>query len=77
MSAADRAADLRAEADALDALAGLESNLAAAKDAYHANPSSNTSAARQTAMDELREARSLTRATGVTVAGDAYVVGEA
>ncbi|TDD54572.1 hypothetical protein E1286_05110 [Nonomuraea terrae] len=73
MSSAERAADLRAQADALDALASLEAELTAAKAAYTANPNPETLAAKRAAMDNIREARSLTRTEGVSVGGDAYV----
>lgn len=73
MSSADRAADLRAQADALDALAGLESDLSAAKQAYADHPNEDTRAAKRTAAVALRAARQTYRPEGVTVGGDAYV----
>lgn len=65
-SSAERAAQLRAEADALEALAGLESNLLAAKESGDRDEISE-------AAQALRDARSLTRTEGVTVGGDAFV----
>ncbi|OPG13641.1 hypothetical protein [Microbispora sp. GKU 823] len=76
MSTADRVAELRAQADALEALAGLEADLAEAKAAYDANPNEETKAARDQAMQALRDARALTRTDGVSVGGDAYQVEE-
>lgn len=67
MSSADRAAELRAEADALDTLAQLEADLLDAKQ-------SGDRAAIRAASEALREARSLTRSEGTTVGGDAFVV---
>jgi hypothetical protein len=65
-SSAERAAQLRAEADALEALAGLESDLLAAKE------NGDQDEIREAAQ-ALRDARSLTRSEGTTVGGDAYV----
>jgi hypothetical protein len=73
MSSADRAAELRSQADALEALAGLEADLMAAKQAYTSNPTVETRAAKQAAAVALREARALTRPENTTVGGDAYV----
>lgn len=72
-TSADRAAALRAEADALDALAVLETDLLAAKAAHAKDPTEETKAAKTAASLALREARSLTRSEGVSVGGDAYV----
>lgn len=66
MSSADRAAELRAQADALEALAGLEQQLLDAK------ASGDQTAVRE-AAEALREARSLTRSEGVSVGGDAFI----
>jgi len=65
-SSADRAAQLRAQAAALDALAGLEEDLLNAK-------ASSDKEAVTAAAEALREARSLTRTEGVSVGGDAFV----
>lgn len=73
MSAADRAAELRAKADALDALARFETDLLAAKAAHAEDPTEETKAAKTAASLALLEARSLTRSEGVSVGGDAYV----
>lgn len=75
-SSAERAAELRAQADALDAMAGLEEDLSAAKAAYYDDPTEENKAAKVAAALALREARSLTRSDGVSVGGDAYVVEE-
>jgi hypothetical protein len=74
-SSADRAAQLRAEADALEALAGLEDDLKAAKAAYDQNPSVENAAAKQDIAERLRAARAATRPEGVSVGGDAFVDG--
>lgn len=76
MSTADRAAELRAQADALEALAGLEADLATTKAAYEATPTEETKAAREAAMQALRDARALTRTDGVSVGGDAFITEE-
>ena len=65
-SSADRATALRAEADALEALAGLEADLLSAK-------ASGDRAAIDEAADALREARSQARPEGISVGGDAFV----
>lgn len=75
MSSADRAARLRAEADALEALAGLEDELKAAKAAYLENPNDETRAAKEEVAERLRAARAATRPEGVRVGGDAVVSG--
>lgn len=72
-TSAERAAALRAEADALDALAVLETDLLAAKAAHAEDPTEETKTAKQAASEALREARSLTRTEGVSVGGDAYI----
>ncbi|ETK36145.1 hypothetical protein [Microbispora sp. ATCC PTA-5024] len=77
MSTADRAAELRAQADALDSIAGLEADLAKAKAAYAANPTEKTRAEKQRVALALREARATIRSEGHTVGGDAYVDEEA
>lgn len=74
MSAADRAAELRAHADALDSAAELEKSLLAAKDAYAADPSPENRAAKQAAAQALRELRALWReGRAGLVGGDAFV----
>lgn len=77
MSSAERAAELRAQADALDALAGLESDLSAAKQAYADDPNEDTRKAKRAAAVALRAARQTYRPEGVTVGGDAYIETEA
>lgn len=76
-SSAERAAALRAEAEALDALAVLELDLLAAKSAHAEDASGETKTAKQAASEALRAARSLTRADGVSVGGDAFIETEA
>lgn len=76
MSSADRAADLRAQADALEALAGLEADLLDAKQAYADDPTEENKAAKTEAALKLRAARAATRPEGVTVGGDAYVTND-
>lgn len=76
MSSLDRAADLRAQADALESMASLESDLEAAKQAYRDNPTPEPRAAKQAAALALREARTRVRSDTVTVGGDAYVTSE-
>jgi hypothetical protein len=65
-SAKRAAAELRAQADALDALGGLEGDLIDAKQ-------SGDSGRIREAADALREARSLIRDESTSVGGDAYV----
>jgi len=65
-SSAERAAELRAQADALDTLGQLEADLLAAKE-------SGDKGATREAAEALREARSLTRTEGVSVGGDAFI----
>ncbi|MEU6709984.1 hypothetical protein ABZ897_00780 [Nonomuraea sp. NPDC046802] len=65
-SSAERAAELRAQADALDAMAGLETTLLDAK-------ASGDKEAIREAAEALRAARSETRTEGFTVGGDAFV----
>jgi hypothetical protein len=67
-SSAERAAaELRARADALDAVAGLENNL------LNAKASGDQNAIRD-AAEALRLARSLARDEGFSVGGDAFVM---
>lgn len=65
-SAERRAAELRAQADALDALGGLEVDLIDAKQ------SGDQDRIRE-AAEALREARSAARDETTSVGGDAYV----
>ncbi|GAA2861600.1 hypothetical protein [Nonomuraea rubra] len=65
-TSADRAADLRAQADALDALADLETRLLDAKQ------SGDPDAIRE-AAEGLRAARAEARPEGMAVGGDAFV----
>lgn len=77
MSAAERAAELRAQAGALDAIAGLEQLLLDAKEAHAADPTAQTRAAKQEAAQALREVRALTRESrSGMVGGDAFVSNE-
>lgn len=73
MSSLDRAAELRAQADALDALATLETELRDAKQAYEDDPSEENKTAKNDAALKLRAARAETRPEGTTVGGDAFV----
>lgn len=74
MTASERAAELRAQADALDALAELEADLLSAKDAFADDPNPETKAAKHAAAVALREARALSRADRTEmVGGDAFV----
>lgn len=74
MSAADRAAELRAQADTLDAVAELEAGLLSAKEAHAAAPSAETRAPKQAAAQALREMRALEReGRADLVGGDAFV----
>ena len=66
MSSADRAAELRAQADALDAVVGLEHRLLDAK-------ASGDPAAIDDAAKELRNARQQIRTEGVSIGGDAFI----
>jgi hypothetical protein len=66
-TSAERAAELRAQAEALDALAGLESDLLDAK-------ASGDKASVRAAAEALRGARSEARTEGVSVGGDAFVM---
>jgi len=75
-STAERAAQLRAQADALEALAALEQDLLAAKAAHAANPSKQTAAAVREAAEALRTARATARPEGLSVGGDAYTTKE-
>lgn len=74
MSSADRAAELRAQAEALDAMAGLEEDLLAAKQAYAEDSSPERRQAKQAAAEALRAARQEARENeATTVGGDAFV----
>ncbi len=73
MSSADRAADLRAQADRLDELGRLEEELLTAKQTYADTPSEENKATKQNVALKLREARSQARPEGVVVGGDAYL----
>lgn len=74
MSASQQAAELRAQADALEAVAELEENLLAAKAAYTADPNRETRAAKQDAALLLRAGRAFEReGRGDAVGGDAFV----
>lgn len=75
-SAAERAAQLRAQADALEQLDALVNDLTAAKAAYRDNPSRENRQALRAAMDAVRTARAAARDNDLTVGGDAYVVTE-
>lgn len=73
MSVDDRLASLRSQIEAAEAEQRLLGELTAAKQAYASNPSEDTRAAKQAAMEAIRKHRSETRSEGVTVGGDAYV----
>ncbi len=62
MGAADEAARLRAEADALDEIAGLEKAARAAKEAYQEDPSEGNREAHRAASQALSDARESARA---------------
>ena len=72
-TSAERAAELRAQADAIEALAEREEDLLAAKRAYDENPTDENWAAKKAAALALRESRALARPEGMAVGGDAYV----
>jgi hypothetical protein len=67
-----RAAELRAQADAIEQLADREEELLAAKQAYAADPTPETKAIKDAAAKALRESRALARPEEMTVGGDAY-----
>lgn len=76
MTASQRAAELRAQADALESLNALEEVLAEAKAAFAADPCAETRAIKQEAALALREARALVRADRTAmVGGDAFISG--
>lgn len=76
MSSSERAAGLRAQADALDALADLEDMLLTAKAAYAADPSPENLAVKAEAAIRLREAREISRqGRSGLVGGDAFISG--
>lgn len=56
------ARELRAEAELLEACAGEQEALAAAKDAYAEDPSPENSVARRAAMEQMRKVRGWIRA---------------
>jgi len=70
----ERSAALRAQADALDALAELEAKNLAAKLAYAENMTPENKAAKLAAAEELNAVRSQSRGgQGTTITGDASV----
>ncbi len=76
MSSLDRAAQLRAEADDIEAeaFATLKADLLAAKAAYADDPSEENKAAKNDAALKLRAARAASRPETPAVGGDAYVI---
>lgn len=70
MNASGRAAQLRAEADALESLADLEAEAVAAKAAYREDPSEKSRAAHRAASAALNDARSTTRPDVVVVSAE-------
>lgn len=73
MTTSDRADGLRAQADALDAEAGLEEALAKAKKAHADKGTDKTKAAKHEAAEALRAHRQETRENAATaVGGDAF-----
>jgi hypothetical protein len=72
MGAAEQAAKLREQADALEAEAELAAELADAKDAYRTNTDDPDAKQRfAEARDALTEARSARRGPTLTIGGDA------
>jgi hypothetical protein len=67
MNAAERAAELRAQADSLETLADLEQKAEAATERYRKTPNAKNKAAYQQASAALRAARADTRPADTTV----------
>jgi hypothetical protein len=73
MSAAEEAARLREQADALEAEAKLESKLADAKEAYRKNTDDAKAKERlHKVRDDITAARQARRGEGVSIGGDAF-----
>jgi hypothetical protein len=70
MSAADEIARLRAEADALERVSGLEVAMQEAKQAYQADKTPELKAAYQSAAQEFADARSEHRASKTVVSAE-------
>lgn len=70
----ERSAALRAQADALDALAELEAKNLAAKQAYAEDKTPENKAAKLAAAEELNSVRAKSRGgSGTMITGDAFV----
>jgi hypothetical protein len=67
MNAAERAAELRAQADNLENLAGLEQAAEAATEKYRKSPTAKNKAAYREAVEALRAARAEARPAETTV----------
>jgi hypothetical protein len=67
MNAAEQAANLRAQADSLEALADLEQKAESATKSYRKTRSEKNKAAYRSAVEALREARAKTRPADTTV----------
>lgn len=74
MGAAEEAARLRKQADALDVEAELESELSKAKEAYRKNPDSAKAKERHRAASQaIAEHRAARRPDTLSIGGDAFV----
>jgi hypothetical protein len=67
MNAAERAAELRAEADNLETVAGLEATAESATKTYRKTKSAKNKAEYREAVEALRSARATARPTGAAV----------
>lgn len=67
MNAAERAAELRTQADNLETLAGLEQTAEAATEKYRKSPTAKNKTAYRQAAEALRAARADTRPADTTV----------
>jgi len=67
MNAAERAADLRAQADNLEVLSDLEQKAEAATEKYRKTPNTKNKAAHRAAAEALRAARADARPAETTV----------
>jgi hypothetical protein len=67
VNASDRAAELRAQADNLENLAGLEQAAESATEKYRKSPTAKNKTAYRSAVEALREARAAARPAEATV----------
>jgi hypothetical protein len=67
MNAAERAAELRAQADNLENLAGLEQAAEAATEKYRKSPTAKNKTAYRAAVEALRAARADARPADTTI----------